>query len=298
MLDGPHEQTISASLVICDFSTAQSKMALMEQGKTNGLPPSAGLSAHPHWSADLLSLLRIAGAATILLAGHCCAAQDSEKTPKAILVPPAQAAIVGKGEELERNANGPAEGKQIPRREGKGAGSAQPPFIFDERQACQHIAAEIRDALSLRKTLVVWLVEQTADSRALARNTADQIRKLSQEFSSVEPGRLQMAIVGYGDKVNLVTPEPIADAAQLQKALSRSTIRPTTKRSCSPPSSRPSTSFSLIAGAATKSFSWSRECLPATTCDSPTKPWWRSARGGARLWSRPGNSLFHVRRRR
>ena len=92
---------------------------------------------------------------------------------------------------------------------------------FGQRQSLDRITAEIRDCMSLRKTLVVWLIEQTTASASLADSMADEIPPVLRDLRSSDPEQLQMAVVGYGNEVNLATPEPVHDAAQLQAACSR-----------------------------------------------------------------------------
>jgi hypothetical protein len=143
---------------------------------------------------------------------------------KNVLVPPAQAALVGKGADLEKPENNKGKG-----RKGGAKGRANEPTAadsgrpatgkVDERRAADKMLLEIRDCLSLRKTLVVWIVEQSRDSAKLASSMADQIDRIYSELKNVPSGKLETAIVGYGENVNWLTPEPVADLGQLKSAI-------------------------------------------------------------------------------
>jgi hypothetical protein len=146
-------------------------------------------------------------------------ADEPEATAKPIKVPPAQAALVGKGAELENQAKGKPKRVANERTKDSSGGGAPTVFRTNERSAAEKIAAEIRDALQLRKTLVVWLVEQTPESSTLASNMADQIGRIMQEIAPASAGNLEMAVVSYGSDVNVLTPEPVADAQKLRSAL-------------------------------------------------------------------------------
>lgn len=115
---------------------------------------------------------------------------------------------------------------QAPKRGGR-AGRAAPQaekFDFAERQAVDRIAAEIRDALTLRKTLVVWIVEQSTEAGSLPQRTADEIGRVMPDLLSAADGRLEVAIVGFANESNLITPDPIASAERLQQAILELTV--------------------------------------------------------------------------
>jgi hypothetical protein len=161
--------------------------------------------------------------------------QSSEESqPHKIQVPAAQAAVMGKGIELqEQRERAAREDEQstrkpdllVAQREGR-ANRARgeekaadgPPPGFNERRAIDRIGAEIRDALSLRKTLVVWLIENTADSKKLADDATDLITKQMQEFSG-QPNPLEMAAVSYGSDPTILTPVPVGSADELRRSL-------------------------------------------------------------------------------
>jgi hypothetical protein len=167
------------------------------------------------------------------------------KSPE-IRVPPAQAAVIGKSLELKQQhsqerktaENSPTNPPKASRQEeskqpqrqhvmlaAADSPEKQPPagagkFKFEVPQAVDAIAAEIRDALGLRKTLVVVLVEQTAAASPLADAFTEQLNHVVQEIAAEQPGQLEMAVLGYSNNVNFLTPEATANADQIEKALS------------------------------------------------------------------------------
>jgi hypothetical protein len=173
------------------------------------------------------------GLALCLLSGcNVSVAQpEPEPEPKKIQMPAAQAEQVGKGEELEpQNAhrvaaerNKPVEVAQAEGRADRAIERGQSRQLanasFDELQALDQISAEIRDSLSLRKTLVVWIVEQTSEAMPLAKNVAERIPALLEDLHSTDGNALEMAVVTYGDQVNVLTPEPVEQASAIRKAL-------------------------------------------------------------------------------
>jgi hypothetical protein len=171
-----------------------------------------------------------------------------ETKPTEIRVPPAQAALVGAGEkqgkqsQQQPDVQSPqppkskssaatfpiAENPQSKPRRDRLAARNSPEkdpdvesqkFKFNVHQAVDRIAAEIRDALSLRKTLVVLLVEQTAQANSLADRISQQMRPMAHDLCASYPGRFEMAVVGYGSDVNLITPVATADPDKLDDAL-------------------------------------------------------------------------------
>jgi len=190
----------------------------------------------------------------VLIAPGCeIAVEQPETKPPAIKVPPAQAALVGLGAKLEtQQAEAAAakpsavdqhpaqqrgveslsrvEVKPQPRRDelllaaddqpvnDRRAGA--PKSKFDVPQAVDQIALEIRDALQLHKTLVVLLLEQTSRAESLAGQVADQFDHIFHELGTSQPGRLEVAVVGYSNEVNLIAPDPTGDVAQIEVSLS------------------------------------------------------------------------------
>jgi len=90
---------------------------------------------------------------------------------------------------------------------------------FGQQQALAKITAEIRDALSLRKTLVVWLVEESSAASSLTEKLNDEIGRAMGELFSANPDRLEAAIVGFGSDVRIATPEPVHEAGPFDRAL-------------------------------------------------------------------------------
>lgn len=147
-------------------------------------------------------------------------------TPNPVQVPAAQAEQIGKGEEFqrqaaqrakprERSAGIRADAQNPDSRSTSGSANAS----LAETKAIDRIAAEIRDSLQLRKTLVVWLVEQSADAAPLTRNMADHIDRLFHDLRPAQPDQLKMAVIGYGAELKVLTPEPTSDVETLQTAL-------------------------------------------------------------------------------
>jgi hypothetical protein len=91
---------------------------------------------------------------------------------------------------------------------------------FDVPQAVEQIIAEIRDATELRKTLAVLIVEQTSAANSLVEKAADQFDQKLRELEISQQGRLEVAVIGYSDDVNMVIPEPTSDASQIGVGLS------------------------------------------------------------------------------
>ncbi len=166
-----------------------------------------------------LGVLIMAGVvAGLLTKSSIVQADEPNDASKSIKVPPAQAALIGKGDELEKQSR--AKSKNAPDRRGKKSpGDSQAVFRSSERTAADKIAAEIRDALQLRKTLVVWLIEQSPDSATLAGNMTDQMVRIMQEIGPESAGNLEMAVVSYGGDVSMLTPEPVTEADKLHSAL-------------------------------------------------------------------------------
>lgn len=161
------------------------------------------------------------------------------KPPPEIRVPPAQAAMIGigdkdKAEKEQQKTDG--EHRTLPRaataepqrRPDRIAARNSPPgksdaedskFTFNVHDAVERIAAEIRDALSLRKTLVVLLVDQNRQAESLAERVAQQLSPVVHQLCSSNDGRFEMAVVGYGSETNLITPIPTSDADRFDEAI-------------------------------------------------------------------------------
>lgn len=85
--------------------------------------------------------------------------------------------------------------------------------------AFDRVESEIRAAAGDRKTLVVYLCDQTA-SQMVSRlaDRASRMLKGTGTPSTVQQN-LAAAVVSFGDEVKVVTPEPVTDGAALAKAL-------------------------------------------------------------------------------
>jgi hypothetical protein len=97
---------------------------------------------------------------------------------------------------------------------------------FTESDALDRIERELADALSVRPTLVVWLLDQSAAAGTLRRATADAAvqaaRRLSRatvaDHPSGDPGsghEFLTAMIAFGSKVNVLTGAPVSKADEL-----------------------------------------------------------------------------------
>jgi hypothetical protein len=102
---------------------------------------------------------------------------------------------------------------------------------FTESQALDRIERELKDALSVRPTLVVWLFDQSSAAgptrRALITAAAQMHARLADPAPSKSRGskdagkpnpprhRLSTAMIAFGREVKVLTPEPVDIAGQL-----------------------------------------------------------------------------------
>ncbi len=90
----------------------------------------------------------------------------------------------------------------------------------DESRGFHAIAGEIADLLKLKKTLVVWLIDQSPGSSEIRASASRQIATIGEEAikkAKAVDGKanpLSVAIVSFGKEVNVVTPEPVEDLSQ------------------------------------------------------------------------------------
>ncbi|MCC7087495.1 MAG: VWA domain-containing protein [Pirellulales bacterium] len=89
----------------------------------------------------------------------------------------------------------------------------------DEERAVKRVGSEIREALSLRPTLVVWLLELSSAAESLRRGSIDSIGQVMQQLGDEHPGKLEMAVIGYDVAVHWATPNPTKKADELKSAL-------------------------------------------------------------------------------
>jgi hypothetical protein len=187
----------------------------------------------PHNSSILAAMLLALAGCEIAVGPP----SEDQSKPRTIQVPPAQAAVMGKGIEVQEQ-RGTTTGQNerpadqapvgiLAQREGKskrGRDDAERPEAGQasgtgERRALDRIGAEIRDALSLRKTLVVWLIESTTDSKKLAEDANDLIVKQMQELSSGQPNPLEVAAIRYGSEQTILISAPTGSADEVRRAL-------------------------------------------------------------------------------
>jgi hypothetical protein len=98
---------------------------------------------------------------------------------------------------------------------------------FTESQAVERIARELKDALQLRPTLVVWILDQSAAAGTMRRAVASAAVQMPSRIAGQEAGsptpivagdaanKLSTAIIAFGTSVHVLTPRPIADAEKL-----------------------------------------------------------------------------------
>jgi len=105
---------------------------------------------------------------------------------------------------------------------------------FTESQAFDRIQREVKDALSVRPTLVVWLFDQSSAAgpvrRALMAAAAQMHARLTPQAppqrrgssdapkASTKGFKLLTAMIAFGSEVKVLTPEPIDDARRLPTA--------------------------------------------------------------------------------
>jgi hypothetical protein len=96
--------------------------------------------------------------------------------------------------------------------------------------AIDRITHEILLSLEERKTLVVWLFDQTESLIPQRRAIHDRFDRIYEELGLIEAAGnpafkkheakpLLTSIVGFGNSVNLITKKPTADLAEIKKAL-------------------------------------------------------------------------------
>lgn len=152
--------------------------------------------------------------------------RPSAPPTQGVRVPPRQAEHVGKGQFTGfpdpatrtdlRTADPPADGK--PRRGMRSLLGGQ-----SQQDAVDRISAEIADASQLRKTLVVWLIEKSPEAESLVKNMTGAITRLMREPAANPSNPVEMAVIGYGDEVELITPKPATDVETLEAALGKLT---------------------------------------------------------------------------
>jgi hypothetical protein len=105
---------------------------------------------------------------------------------------------------------------------------------FTESQALDRIERELKDALSVRPTLVVWLFDQSPAAsptrRALVTAAAQLHARLTEQAppgsqrsqeapkSNAQRLKLSTAMIAFGREVKVLTPEPVDEASRLPAA--------------------------------------------------------------------------------
>jgi hypothetical protein len=93
-------------------------------------------------------------------------------------------------------------------------------FSGDAQRGFDAITKEVAGALTLKKTLVVWLLDQTpssANARGLAAQAIATVGREALNKAKAHGGAanlLSVAIVGFAKEATIVTPEPIDDLLQ------------------------------------------------------------------------------------
>jgi hypothetical protein len=110
---------------------------------------------------------------------------------------------------------------------GPGGGTWAGGQAFTDSQAAGRIERELKDALLVRPTVIVWLFDQSAAAGAMRRAMLDAAlqmpRRLSDSAASPTsngssastPHKLLTGIVAFGGRVNVITPQPISDPENL-----------------------------------------------------------------------------------
>ena len=89
--------------------------------------------------------------------------------------------------------------------------------------AMDKLAVEVRDALKVRNTLVVWVLDRTSGSqvRSDAMNGVSLFyRDADKPIGDNPPNTLYTAIVAYSDSADVVTKEPLSKESQVRAAVS------------------------------------------------------------------------------
>lgn len=88
--------------------------------------------------------------------------------------------------------------------------------------AVDRIAQEIASSLRQRKTLVVWLMDESLSMEGRRASIAKRFRGVYQQLGALDVGAeeaLRTGIIGYGEQVHLLQEEPTADLELLTKAV-------------------------------------------------------------------------------
>jgi hypothetical protein len=96
--------------------------------------------------------------------------------------------------------------------------------------AVDRVTYEILQMMEERPTLVVWLFDQSGSLHERKKEIRERFNKIYEELGIVQQSdetlkgkvddpRLLTSVVAFGDNVNLITPKPLADLEEIQKAI-------------------------------------------------------------------------------
>lgn len=96
--------------------------------------------------------------------------------------------------------------------------------------AVDRVTYEILQMMEERPTLVVWLFDQSGSLHERKKEIRERFNKIYEELGIVQQSdealkdkndepRLLTSVVAFGDNVNLITPKPVANLEEIQKAI-------------------------------------------------------------------------------
>lgn len=96
--------------------------------------------------------------------------------------------------------------------------------------AVDRVTYEILQMMEERPTLVVWLFDQSGSLHERKKEIRERFNKIYEELGIVQQTdenlkgkeddpRLLTSVVAFGDNVNLITPKPLSDLGEIQKAI-------------------------------------------------------------------------------
>jgi len=190
-----------------DAKTGQAPVAVATTAPASTTAPSstvapAATSGSPATPAKSTAAVAKAGAGSL-----AAAKMEPSKTEVAVVTPPA---MTKKPTEVGPPVKGPGKPTTV-------------------AQAVEHIGANIHDALSLpRKVLVVWLVDESnscADYRQELNTAMDKMYKGLKQTKpeadkELDDQPLLSVVAGFAKDVRFATPEPTADASEVTRAVS------------------------------------------------------------------------------
>jgi hypothetical protein len=169
----------------------------------------------------------VVSATFIAITAQVIPAADDPKSDAAAKADKAKAAQKKAADDKKKEQNAKARRQQQRRQQSQksavpekfpidtGAGG----LSLDEARAIGRIGGEIRDAVALQPTLVVWLIELSPEAEPLRNSAKDAIVDILQQLGDEHPGKLEMAVVGYGADARIATETPVAKTTDLQSAL-------------------------------------------------------------------------------